>query len=155
MLLLSSWVDWDLISKLIGEPFGSGWDSGREVSPHNYYIQTLLRTGLLGLAALLAVFGRTLVQLRRAMYRESGGIYHALLFAMMVTQLVYYLPYGVHPEHGIILGIAISLARFGSVSEISRAEDDSRRFSAAHNESRFRNIERAHAGFSLRTGARE
>ncbi|MFZ0257216.1 MAG: O-antigen ligase family protein [Gammaproteobacteria bacterium] len=118
--LLSSWGDWDLLSKLIGEPFGSGWDSGRDVSPHNYYIETLLRTGLLGLTAFLAVFGRTLVRLYRGTARDMDSVYAPLLFAMMLSQLVYYVAYGIEPEHSVILGIAVSLACIGSVPRSSK-----------------------------------
>ncbi|WP_269523423.1 O-antigen ligase family protein [Coraliomargarita parva] len=107
----------------IGNSFGSGWgrtfkgSDGRtieieNVKPHNYYIQTLLRGGVVGLGLLLVMYCRFL-RLRRA-DMPANPVYSSASKALFVTalcQLVYYLPYDADTAQAVFLGLAISAVR--------------------------------------------
>jgi O-antigen ligase len=112
-----------------GKPFGSGYERydfpdvrwKATYDPHNFYLQTLLRTGIPGLALLLGVY---LITLRRLL-RGKGGptlpdfpprLIFVLLVAQMAITVAYRLPY----EQAIWIGIAISMA--ASLARASRAE---------------------------------
>jgi O-Antigen ligase len=112
--LLKSWSD-NPAHWLVGEPFGSGFvrtvgGAEQASEPHNFYLTTLLRSGLVGLLALLALT----VGLLRALWRAQGtgpgllapGLFPALL-AMQAVWCVTWLP-GI--EQGIITGLAVALA---------------------------------------------
>lgn len=102
-----------------GKPFGSGYERydfpnvrwKATYDPHNFYLQTLLRTGVPGLALLLATYLLTLTRL----LRDRGGIATPdlpprLLVVMLVSQLVFMVPYRLPYEQAIWLGLAISVA---------------------------------------------
>jgi hypothetical protein len=103
-------VDW-----FAGEPFGSGFartvaGSDVEAEPHNLYITTLLRTGVVGALALIVLY----VGLLRALWRvpdSGGGLLSPSVFpALLVTQIVWFLSWIPGNEQGIITGLAVSLA---------------------------------------------
>ena len=105
-------VEW-----LIGEPIGSGFTrvvQGLEVQaePHNFYVMTLLRAGIVGLLALIALT----VGLLRALWRAppSGGAGDGLLTtgvfpALLAMQAVWFLTWIPGMEQGIITGLAVGL----------------------------------------------
>jgi hypothetical protein len=124
--LVSSWsrnpANW-----LVGEPFGSGFQrevEGSQVQahPHNFYIETMLRTGMTGLVALLALT----VGLLRALWRTGGragvgwrgrGLFGPdLLPALLAMQVVWFITWVPGPEQGVVTGLAIAL-----VTEHARA----------------------------------
>ncbi|GAA1106393.1 O-antigen ligase family protein [Kitasatospora arboriphila] len=98
-------LDW-----LFGFPFGAGYAreiSGMlvEVSPHNYFLQVLLRLGAVGLLVLLAVYA---VSLRRAGSRSGSG----LMLALLATgQLVFCLTYQLPMEQGLLIGLLVHRSR--------------------------------------------
>lgn len=109
---------------LCGNPFGTGWErvnttSGTEtqteVSPHNFYLQSLLRTGLIGLFALLSLYYLIMRKLMSPRMRKDavGGTLLLLLF----TQLLYYVPYGGTFFFAIIIGCAIAHIRQEPLNE--------------------------------------
>ena len=117
--LVSSWsanpANW-----LVGEPFGGGFQrevEGSEVQahPHNFYIETMLRTGMIGLVALLALS----VGLLRALWRTGGragvgwrgrGLFGPeVLPALLAMQIVWFLTWVPGPEEGVVTGLAIAL----------------------------------------------
>lgn len=106
---LSGYVEY-----LIGRPFGAGYERympslGMEinVSPHNFFIQTLLRTGALGLALLIGVYVLLFLRLRRLRFQGMGERFSPrLALVLLVTQVVYSLSYPLNYEQGILLGIA-------------------------------------------------
>lgn len=126
--LLTDWVaSRSLPTYLIGKPYGSGYTrhsssfGGAEVgySPHNFYVQLLYRGGILGLLS----FGwfaftslRTLFVLSR-----QGDDTAMLLAAMMVSLLVYYIPYGMTYEQILPIGLALAV-----VSQLRREAHISR-----------------------------
>lgn len=93
---------------IVGQPFGAGYErvvygSIVDVSPHNYYVQTLVRTGFLGLASLAGIYVS-------AFRRVSDMNADTRLFRLLVVlQLIYYIPYSVGYEYGMFLGVAVAL----------------------------------------------
>jgi hypothetical protein len=105
----------------LGNAFGSGWDrtiTGTDgiprfvdVMPHNYYIQTLLRSGLLGLSVFVAIYYLLISSLYR-MVRRSGpsAPYCAVpILILLATQLIYFLPYGAEPFQALFIGCGIAV----------------------------------------------
>ena len=99
---------------LTGQPFGGGWErdmDGRSVSfhPHNFYVETYLRTGLAGLGLLAGLYAVLLWRLR-AIAQPHGSPYPTALLFLLVSHLVHFIPYAPYPEQGLILGLAICAA---------------------------------------------
>jgi hypothetical protein len=115
--LLEGWsanpVNW-----VIGERFGSGFarDVGGNLvasttDPHNFYITTLLRTGVVGMLAFIVLA----VGLLRALWRQDSattvGLFAPSIFpALLVTQLVWFVTWSPGNEVGIIIGLALASA---------------------------------------------
>jgi len=101
---------------LLGKPFGSGFRrfvinrnvvEPVEVGPHNYYVLTFLRAGVIGLATL--VFAYILILSKT---HEHGNIQIWLekrfLWFFVVMQLIFYITYPPGFEQSIVLGFALS-----------------------------------------------
>jgi O-antigen ligase/polysaccharide polymerase Wzy-like membrane protein len=101
---------------LIGEPFGTGFArkvQGTEVlgDPHNFYVSTLLRAGLVGLVALIALSVGLLWALRRTPAQAGGGLLTpAVIPALLAMQAVWFLAWEPGMEQGIVTGLAVGLA---------------------------------------------
>jgi len=98
---------------LLGLPFGTGYlrvieGALREESPHNFFIEALLRLGVVGLLALVVTYGSILVRARRAVRGWSFSTLAAEL--IVVTQLAFYLVYSPDAVQGMLLGVAAALA---------------------------------------------
>jgi O-antigen ligase len=106
---------------------------GSEVvaGPHNFYIEMLLRTGIFGLFALLALTVGLLVATWRTSADDAGAFGSGVLAALLVMQLVWFMAWVPGMEQGIVTGIAISMtahptayrppwAAIGPVAESSR-----------------------------------
>jgi hypothetical protein len=113
-VLLSQWVrspqNW-----FTGEPFGTSFlrrVEGSEVvaGPHNFFIEILLRTGALGLLALLALTAGLLVATWRTSTEDAGVFGSGVLAALLMMQLIWLITWSPGIEQGIVTGIAISLA---------------------------------------------
>lgn len=117
--LVSSWSE-NPANWLVGEPFGGGFQrqvEGSEVQahPHNFYIETMLRTGVIGLAALLALS----VGLLRALWRTGGragvgwrghGLFGPeVLPALVAMQIVWFITWVPGPEEGVVTGLALAV----------------------------------------------
>ena len=105
-------IDW-----LMGQPFGSGYlryidGYAINVSPHNYYIQTLLRLGAVGLSLLIALYLVSLIGLHRWKAVWKSGIYpdRRVWTVALLAQLCFFIAYAPSYEQGIILGLATSAA---------------------------------------------
>jgi hypothetical protein len=112
-LLLSQWAsaptNW-----FMGEPFGASFlrrIEGSEVvaEPHNFYIEILLRTGALGLMAVLALTVGLLVATWRTSTEYAGVFGSGVLPALLMMQVVWFMTWAPGIEEGILTGIAISL----------------------------------------------
>jgi O-antigen ligase len=121
---------------IIGKPFGSGYERYEYPNvrwkamydPHNFYVQTLLRTGVIGLALVLAVYAVTLRRLLRDKEETARlDLPPRLVFTMLIAQMIFIVPYRLSYEQAIWLGLAISMA--ASLLKFSVKERS--RFSAA------------------------
>jgi hypothetical protein len=100
---------------VVGEPFGGGF--AREIDgsltnahPHNFYIETMIRTGVAGLVALIALTASLLKGLWRAPARDTGLLGLGILPALLAMQIVWFLTWVPGDEQGIITGLAIAAA---------------------------------------------
>ena len=107
---------------LIGNPFGSGWertvltsDGVEEVrteSPHNFYVQTFLRGGVLGFLAFLALHIMLLKKMCfRARVDPELRPFLLCLTVLIASQMIYYIPYGSDYIQAIFLGSGIAWLR--------------------------------------------
>lgn len=116
-VLLNQWLQAGPVVYATGNPYGSGYrrysEHGREIAyePHNYYVQMLLRTGITGLACLLAIYWAGISWLRREQVSSHPDVPNPALVALLICQLLFFIPYSPHYSQGIILGIALSLVR--------------------------------------------
>ena len=107
---------------LIGNPFGSGWertvltsdgvDQVRIESPHNFYVQTFLRGGVIGFFAFLALHFMILRKLfsRARIDLEYRPVFLCLII-IIASQMIYYIPYGSDYVQAIFLGAGIAWLR--------------------------------------------
>ncbi|NMO90290.1 O-antigen ligase [Actinomycetospora sp. TBRC 11914] len=107
------------VSWLIGTPFGGGFartidGSSTNAHPHNFYIETMIRAGLGGLIALLALT----VGLLRRVWRIPVGATRLLepgvLAPLLAMQLVWYITWVPGLEQGIVTGMAVAVALAGA-----------------------------------------
>ncbi len=122
---LSNWEKLPFGYKLTGEPFGSSI-TGIKMALHNFYLQMIKDTGLLGLVSVVLFYFLTLAKLYlNSKHYPNDKLYFALFFMLLIGQLTFYIPYSNQAQHGIILGIAASLARRG-ISNNHSTEDTNR-----------------------------
>ena len=102
----------------VGEPFGGGFarqiDGALVVShPHNFYIETMIRTGVAGVLALIALTAGLLRALWRTPSRDTGLLGPGVFPALLAMQLVWSLTWVPGSEQGIVTGLAIAVAAAG------------------------------------------
>jgi hypothetical protein len=112
--LVDAWsrnpTDW-----AVGQPVGSGFarvveGSATNSHPHNFYIEMLIRTGIAGLLALIALTAGLLRALWRTPSRDAGLLGPGVLTALVAMQLVWFLTWVPGDEQGIVTGLAIAVA---------------------------------------------
>lgn len=115
---------------LVGLPFGTGYERSiegveRASTPHNFYLQTYLRTGIIGVTALLLVYSLTIPALAsRGLDDDSIPFARGHLLLLLVMQVVWLFAWLPLAEQGIILGLAVAaMSRPGYGSP--RAADES------------------------------
>ena len=77
--------------------------------PHNFYIEMLLRTGVVGLLALLALTAGLLLATWRQTDDDAGIFGSGVLAALLTMQLIWFITWTPGLEQGIVTGIAIAL----------------------------------------------
>ena len=106
---------------LLGNSFGRGWErevttsSGesikKNVTPHNYYIQNLLRSGVLGtcvwLASIFLILKGLIVMPKSGDYFQNANL---CLFILIASQLVFLTVYGWDQFMAILLAVGYRLA---------------------------------------------
>jgi hypothetical protein len=112
---------------VIGQPFGSRYFSARnqgddevdiDVSPHNFYVQTFARMGLLGVVALIVVY---VLALRSASSVKSVALGPIqMLVVLVLGQLVYALSYSPDYMQAVILGSALASRNRSTVPLLNR-----------------------------------
>ena len=118
---INKWNARPLLYQLIGEPIG-GSISGLKNALHNFYLQMLNDTGFLGFMCVVFFYLVTLVKLFLNIRQHSGDkLYFVMFFMLLIGQMTFYIPYSNQAQHGIILGIAASLAMRKTVKENSES----------------------------------
>jgi hypothetical protein len=112
--LVASWSE-SPVNWLIGEPFGSGFArtvEGSQVTahPHNFFIETMIRAGIGGLVALLALSVGLLRRLWWVRLRGVGLFDPGMLAPLLAMQLIWYITWVPGLEQGIVTGMAIAVA---------------------------------------------
>lgn len=113
--LLSDWVHYPIHQVFLGKPYGSGFARYVEgqlntFSPHNFYVELLLRVGLVGLLIWLGVLFSLVWSAGkgRLALLDRAGIDLAL--AVMLGWMVFYVAYQGSYVHGAGYGVALALA---------------------------------------------
>lgn len=98
------------IDYLIGQPFGTGYERNVldslhtiEYSPHNFYLQTFLNIGGLGLITLVLMYMSTL----KALLSKRKDPQMLAFGLIIIAQLLFILANAINYEQGLILGIVI------------------------------------------------
>lgn len=106
------------INEAIGEPFGTGFTrvvAGTEVdvAPHNWYVETFLRFGVVGSLLQLALYWLGIRRMRRLPPQLQSWVYPNAQFwsLVLLTQLVFFFSYSATFVGSILTGLA--LAGFG------------------------------------------
>jgi O-antigen ligase len=114
--IMNYWVNQNFLHQFLGDPFGSPY-AGLRNSPHNFFFQSLLRVGMLGNFFISVFYIGILLKLYVKLLNERHSRFYPTLFFMLVVgQMTFYIPYAPQAEHGILLGIAASLAKRGIVA---------------------------------------
>lgn len=128
--LLKIWVNAGPRSVLMGQSFGA--DNTRYVTnehgesikidytAHNFYVQTLFNMGLIGLLAYLLVVAYALYGLKAIRANSSHKNLADAMIVIIITQLVYYIPYGSDYFQGLIFGVIVAFVNKNKLSVDSR-----------------------------------
>ncbi len=111
--LLNSWIHSGPVQYLFGEPFGSGFarfiegvEGPTVEAPHNYYVQTLLRVGLIGTLVFLGAYWLVFSDLRhKTSDNKLTGYY--VLPVLLFSQLVFYTGYSASYVQCVLMGFAL------------------------------------------------
>jgi hypothetical protein len=117
-VLLSESGPEGLSESLLGKPFGEGWARRMyggvvDVSPHNFYVESYLRIGILGLGTLLLLYWVALRGPRdkhRVVLQAPGQLSHNVLQTVVGVQLLYYLSYSPGMTQAMLLGLGCAAA---------------------------------------------
>lgn len=118
--LVQQWASASPFVNLAGFPFGSGFNRRIEASqteltqsPHSQYVTMLLRTGLVGLLAMLAAYALAI----RGMWRwpHSGApqiLDNKVLLALLLGQVFFFITYAA--EYNMILPLGLALTQLSA-----------------------------------------
>jgi hypothetical protein len=111
----------------IGQPVGSGFarqiegiETNTQYGPHDFYIEILVRTGVVGLVALIALTAGLLRALWRAPARDVGLLGPGMLPALVAMQIVWFLTWPPGSEQGLVNGLAAAVAATQAPRRTSR-----------------------------------
>lgn len=102
------------LERIFGKPFGAGYaryiNGVRvDVNPHNYYIQTVLRLGILGLVLLLVVLFKPLLRMlvRTLTQRLNISGIEDFWLLYVLLQAIYFITYPPTFDQGLLMGFAL------------------------------------------------
>jgi hypothetical protein len=111
----------------IGAPYGEGYErevfgAEEDVSPHNYYLESYLRHGLIGLGGLLIAYALAVGHLaKQRLGRGEGGLADPdVLLALAATQLIFFFTYAPSVEQGILAGLIVGIIGSREPEDIAR-----------------------------------
>lgn len=115
--LLEQWAYGGPVVNMIGNPFGTGFSRHIDLAqkeltqnPHNHYVYALLRVGLVGLFAMLAVYFMGLRSMWTNRAQAVARLVDArLLIALVVGQLMFFISYSAHYSQLLALGFSLVL----------------------------------------------
>lgn len=114
--LLKQWTAAGPRAWVIGSPYGRGFaraekPGGKEVAfaPHNYYVQLLLRVGLIGLLAFVALHLYLLKGAVRLAGEPHGELTGYAMIGLLFSLLLFYIPYSPYYSHGLFTGLMLAL----------------------------------------------
>ena len=126
--LLDIWANGGPIVNMFGYPFGNGWERyvadlkhSTNYSPHSFYVELLLRGGVVALVICIGVYFATGIGLRRSQLRARIFQPSALL-AILAGQLVYAITYKPGYMQGVFLGVALSYLALAARAKRSKTE---------------------------------
>jgi O-antigen ligase len=126
--LLKQWTAAGPRAWVMGNPYGSGFarpegHGGKEVAfaPHNYFVQLLLRVGLVGLLAFVALH----IYLLKGAVKLAGEPHDALtgyaMIGLLLSLLLFDIPYSPYYSHGLFTGLMLALIlQHGRQGEVVR-----------------------------------
>ncbi len=112
--LMSEWIESPLGTILFGYPYGTSYRRVVErvvveYSPHNFFVQLLLRVGVVGTVLFVAAM---LMSMLHALSAKVQPEFEQLLLrgigVVMLASLVYYVPYQAFYVHGAVTGLAMA-----------------------------------------------
>lgn len=111
-VLLADYVDYSPREWMLGKPYGTGYErysggSLRDYSPHNFYIQLLLRLGAIGVLLFLWAHFILRGRVRRIAVDSVAGTLPPVLLAVLAANLLYYIPYQGFYLQGAFYGVLI------------------------------------------------
>jgi hypothetical protein len=114
--LLKQWTAAGPRAWAIGNPYGSGFKraegkGGKEVAfaPHDYFVQLLLRVGLLGLLAFLALYWQLLRGAIRLGGEPHNGLTGYAMIGLLLSLLLFDVPYSPYYTDGLFTGLMLGL----------------------------------------------
>ena len=127
--LMSDWIESSPGTVFFGYPYGTSYRRVIdrvvvEYSPHNFYVQLLLRSGVVGTSLFILA---TLMAMCHALFaRVESESEHLLLRGLgvvLLASMVYYVPYQGFYVHGAITGLALAqLIRYRVIRLARRRE---------------------------------
>lgn len=114
--LLKQWAAAGPRAWVMGNPYGSGAvrqekPGGKEIAyaPHNYYVQLLLRVGLVGLLAFVALYVYLLRGAVRLANEPQAELTGYAMIGLLFSLLLFYIPYSPYYPHGLFTGMILAL----------------------------------------------
>lgn len=99
-----------------GAPYGAGWERSVsagfdvDVPPHNFYLEMLLRIGIVGLGLVVTAGVQSYRRLRaHDPDGDDGFLDAATLLTILMIQALYSVPYNLGMEQGLLFGLAIAV----------------------------------------------
>lgn len=117
IVLLSDYANYQPYELLFGKPYGSGYERyvlGKvlDFSPHNFFIQLLLRVGAIGLLLFIIIHSYLHLQTKRRLQRSDiENANFISITAVLIASFLYYIPYQGFYMQGAFYGVLIGYFR--------------------------------------------